>query len=536
MPSLTGKIPLMTLHRRHILQDLEPYICTFPACGLKTYQSQRDWFDHELLAHRNRWRCFRCSEFFESPKSLEHHITTRHGQEVTKKQISGIIESSRRGPEAFLPSECPLCDGKWASVTPELPSAQETGTVVVKVEQFREHLGRHLQQIALFSLPRPCHDQDTASNNAVAILDRDSHEMPAGLAKLGRGWREVFRNRATLTALAFFLTSPERRRYRNFLTRTLIDVDLDEVPEGLKRVEDGWNIVHRPRNSGNIAYTSRNSPVSGISSIRWPDAQHPGYVTGLQFSSDGRYVATASEVTIQIFDVRTGLRFRELLNPSGGGRWLSLGFAPSFTSLLASGDSSRGKVHVSGLLLIVNDSGCGSITDFNKIWDFKRGEHLQALDGHSGSVKSVCWAPDGQTLASGSDDGTVRIWDWNLGTKLATCRSVLSATYAVSTVIISYELELVVAGCGDGRVRLWNMGTGALVACSEGGHTERIHRLSFSQGGANNSVPFILSTSGDGTIKRRRDDQAVGLHVGPHTVFQNLRRSQGEHRLPISTG
>ncbi|MFZ9739306.1 MAG: WD40 repeat domain-containing protein [Prochlorotrichaceae cyanobacterium] len=31
--------------------------------------------------------------------------------------------------------------------------------------------------------------------------------------------------------------------------------------------------------------------------------------------------------------------------------------------------------------------------------------------GHSGSVYSVAFSPDGQTIVSGSADGTIRLWD-----------------------------------------------------------------------------------------------------------------------------
>src|SRR5438034_5294899 len=37
------------------------------------------------------------------------------------------------------------------------------------------------------------------------------------------------------------------------------------------------------------------------------------------------------------------------------------------------------------------------------------------LKGHSAAIRCLGFAPDGDTLATGSDDGTLRLWDLNAG-------------------------------------------------------------------------------------------------------------------------
>ena len=50
-----------------------------------------------------------------------------------------------------------------------------------------------------------------------------------------------------------------------------------------------------------------------------------------------------------------------------------------------------------------------------RVWDLATGQQRAALRGHRGAVHAVAIAPDGSWLASGGDNGLVRIWDLATG-------------------------------------------------------------------------------------------------------------------------
>jgi WD40 repeat protein len=107
-------------------------------------------------------------------------------------------------------------------------------------------------------------------------------------------------------------------------------------------------------------------------------------LTLLALSPDGRTLAAAVGGTLRLYDLDTNRELRRLDNVALTG---GLAFSPD-GRLLALGE-------MSGVSL----------------WNPATGELLGRASGHWGAVQALRFAPDGESLVSGSDDTTALIWD-----------------------------------------------------------------------------------------------------------------------------
>ncbi len=78
-----------------------------------------------------------------------------------------------------------------------------------------------------------------------------------------------------------------------------------------------------------------------------------------------------------------------------------------------------------------------------KLWDVRDGKCLKILQGHSSWVRSVAFSPNGETLATGSDDQTVKLWDVGDGKCL---KSLQGHTNRVWSVAFSPDGQTLICG------------------------------------------------------------------------------------------
>jgi WD40 repeat protein len=213
---------------------------------------------------------------------------------------------------------------------------------------------------------------------------------------------------------------------------------------------------------------------------------HTSKVLGVAFSPDGtRLVTTSSDGTVRQWDYATG---REVEPPydrhsgevltavySPDGQWVaSSGTDRTVRVWRATGRQDVAVLHghtgtVTRLAFTPDGRRLGSLsegTELNwpgdgtlRVWEVDPRATLPVLHGHISYVYPVAFSPDGRWIASGSWDGTVRLWDAATGEACAT----LPHPGVVRTLAYGPDGEwLVTGGDGDDRLRIWDVATAQL--------------------------------------------------------------------------
>lgn len=227
-------------------------------------------------------------------------------------------------------------------------------------------------------------------------------------------------------------------------------------------------------------------------------SRHREWLSAVTFSPDGRTLASASEDgDVYHWDLTTGNA--TAISGHTAAVW-GMAFSPDGTTLASRAGTTKGKVH---------------------IWDALTGLKNVTLGGHDSIVRSISFAPDGTTLASASMDRTVRLWDlqthstvatlphgfqlssvsfspdgntlasgdfegslylWDVKTEYNNRRTLPGLEYHITSLLFAPDGGTVVAGTYGGEVRLWDAATGATIRDLDG-HSGRVLAMSFSPDG-----------------------------------------------------
>lgn len=191
-------------------------------------------------------------------------------------------------------------------------------------------------------------------------------------------------------------------------------------------------------------------------------------LSSVALSADGHYLASSSlhssKSNVRIWDVQTGALLHERL-----GHKKSVGF-----------------VAMDRVGRILSGSG-----DKVKIWDIKTGKRLGTFS-HPCPVNTAAVSPNGQILATGDSQGTIRLWTIKSGETLRTLRR---HTAAINALTIDPNGELLISASADQTIRIWQMNTGKLVYTLDD-HAGAVNAIALQV-----DRQLLISGSSDTTLK-----------------------------------
>jgi eukaryotic-like serine/threonine-protein kinase len=221
----------------------------------------------------------------------------------------------------------------------------------------------------------------------------------------------------------------------------------------------------------------------------------------LAFSPDGSKLATSDwairggAAPVTLWDVATGTRLGQY--PGHCDRVADLRFAADGRSLaIAAGPTIR-------------------------CWFLDRESESPPLAGHNDEAWSVAFSPDGEVLASGSDDDddpeTIKLWDPTTGRLIRGWPGGRGTTAALAFSLDGRTLASAHLADQD-NVRLWDVGTGKSLATLSG-HTARARTLAFHPHGK-----LLASAGSDRTIRLWDVDarSSAGTLNGHQDTIQQL--------------
>ena len=149
---------------------------------------------------------------------------------------------------------------------------------------------------------------------------------------------------------------------------------------------------------------------------------------------------------------------------------------------------------------------------------------IHTINAHNDQVRSVAFSPDGQLLASGSYDFTIKIRHFHTGEQLPSQPKHLDSVLCVA---FSADGEILASASYDAKVKLWNPESGTLLRTLHG-HKSHVWAVSFSPDGK-----FLASCSADGAIKlwEPKTGKAYGTLARGKSIVQAVTFSPDSQTL-----
>lgn len=238
-------------------------------------------------------------------------------------------------------------------------------------------------------------------------------------------------------------------------------------------------------------------------------AGHPAMVMSLAFSADGRSLLSASrDGEAALWDVEAGSVIRRVGRPPKDAKpandskpseaFQEVAFTSDGRQFASTYFSDAGVVHlwdgrdgteamtleqdedVTSLCYSPNGEtlAVGTVTGPIRMWDARSGKMLFKLDGHEGITLFLAFSSDGRRLASAGSDKTVRVWDLSTRKEVSTLRTPDIVEY----ISFSPEGQLLASGGDDRTIRLWDIQKGKEVAVLRG-HESALSSFAFSTDG-----------------------------------------------------
>ncbi|KAI4646637.1 hypothetical protein J4E93_004859 [Alternaria ventricosa] len=220
---------------------------------------------------------------------------------------------------------------------------------------------------------------------------------------------------------------------------------------------------------------------------------HASGINALTFSPDGQLLAAGTfDDEVRLWDTRTWT-LREKLDDFEHGVPDEMVDSVHIDELNVTEEDSKGHSSTVNCLLFSPDGrtmASGSEDATIRIWP-NGAEGSRKLKGHSKGIACLAFSPNSRLLASASSDHTVILWDVDLQEALYTFNGDESA---ISNIRFSPDSRLLASCSANGRTTVWDTARGTIVGMLEA-HTLSCNDIAFSP-----DSKILASCSTDGTV------------------------------------